>query len=852
MRGLSTMYRCSCEREGCLTNHSLVKYFAELDQMAITDTPEVAEKKCIQLGKPPGTKREVSDGCPRVIDLSHNYLGDAGLAALFRVLPLMQWVTTIHAPACGAGQKAVKALCDILTMRLPTVTNTTTGEEIGVPLIQIEYVDLRDNALFVAAGRELVRALETRRRIATSSTADLPSTVVLIDYSDLPPSLAQRLEMLNQIGDEDRKQKELERKRRLELEQQQLFCIKSSDGNLSQPMGEHVIYRIPEYMPRSRRQDPNAPPVTLYDSSNPQLVRLVREMNQHMEEYLVAFKCLSKQTVIATSATAEFDFAAAAAQICVELGAETLSFLPYTHAAVWFKDEVLNSSSRDREGLLEGTAAEAEAQRERALYHAEIKMNVSKLLRGIYANPYLERELVQHRGAVLATYLRQLKELFYADVVPTSPEEVDRRMELLDAMYIRVVSALTTQSLADFPSMAQFEERLQQIQMFMVEEMLVGTEVEELRRTQQMYRRELTPCRNALQWVLDPRSANLPPPLEAGGRADLSAYRCVWPLWCTQMKYLVYNKKSKRKAWNREYVPMERQHWSPTVRTNLKGDKSGQRSNSTTPRVSPAGFAYSENDEDYVEQSIVCQDTEEKIAVVDEEEDESLVPDNYRSLVMCTCHQRLANSFPELPPTAAYRPALPRPCPSCCYASLAVLPAFLRDPHVHEVLAVQEKVRDALPMELKVFFLDMILRRRGKAGYVPCIFGVGTRLRRRHHGGGADDAADGPLLPDPHPFYPDLPRVAPEKLVSILDFFALVDGKVERMNEVLSGFKEWYRLKTIESFDVVYPYLARPQFGPMTMNRTTDSSSLNGESGAGEDEEIIEGDDEEEEPSVEY
>lgn len=168
-------------------------------------------------------------------------------------------------------------------------------------------------------------------------------------------------------------------------------------------------------------------------------------------------------------------------------------------------------------------------------------------------------------------------------------------------------------------------------------------------------------------------------------------------------------------------------------------------------------------------------------------------------------------------------------------------------------MVLQQKLRDVLPMEMKLFFLDMVVRRRGQTGYIPRVFGVGTRLWRpemeasRPAGEnlkeeeeegekgkkneaeapqkrsalqrllddwaslesvsetkrmGAGGRTKGNESPSDNASLPPLPR---RQLVSAMDFFAAVDGKPERMGELLASFEEWYRLMMVECFDVGHP-----------------------------------------------
>lgn len=1241
MRGLSKLYLCACEREGCLANSELVHYFMELDKSSLTeDNSEKSpfsfslkenypssritsratdgtesflsgiQRKGVEDEDEKGEagspgRRPLQDGstsfslannfraaaqaCPTVLDFSKNYIGDAGLAAVFRVLPLLRWVTHVNAQGCGAGKQAVKALCDVLTMELPITTSGSSSspatcgasdsrghatplslplkEEdakgqvmfpssfsslssppemcFGTPLLPLERIDLRGNAFFACSGRMLCKALQARRRlvalyrekISFSSTevtdtndsttvidgvqrcgksSMLPREIlpveVLVDYDGFPPSTASKLWALNHAAHEEKQRRRLERRMRREEEQMKIFCVSSLDGGTvgndmqrgapewkTQPTGEHLIYRIPEFTvsPSEEEEGDGSGVITsdasllrkalatvgspsergsgaqslrrpltsvpFYDHSNVYLSRVVSEMNHYMEEYLVAFRCLSRchrspalteksgnvtmssfhstpcrtQESCATNGADHYDsclrlshknssseqitekedptgaesnavedvmeagdyvgHALAAAELCVDIGADTLTFLPFTTASIWYTHDLYDfwpsdplphlscrteergdeketdsqgtriPQKEDEKEAAEVTCVGKEYEREELLWFAELHHHVGALLRGFYANPHLEKEVERHRGPVLGIYMAQLKELFYtttgalasdprwrskfqysfdgtekgeegvavemarpgfpppasllapsesmalssssqereqrmgntglgqgtatrSSVIPpstagtaTSPLSLVQQMCQLESLYYRIVAALVTRRMSDLPSMAVVEARLQEIRRYMIDFMCEGktNDVEPMKQ---------------VRWIEEAstQSSSLPPASSSSLRSSrlfpspfsslkwAAEARSAWPVWCAETKYFLFNEAKHRRQWNAMLIPRERQQvwWIPRPLAGPTHSNSPPSSRHLAPPIHP--------------HSLTTLDLLHTNSTLPQYS--TGIPPRYRSLLQCSCSRRLASSFPSISHTYTEETSvrarrqvcsslpLPRPCPFCCHAALSILPSFFHDPVVLRRMAIQQRVRDALPMEVKVFMLDMTIRRRSRAGYIPRIFGVGTRLfskqiqlkysipeeegaedddddeeadifistqysrggrveKRRdgqktavssmakrpnaletllaewaslehaqskekmeggRAGNGTREGAGASISHASHEETP-LPRLCRRQLVSVMDYFAVIDGNPKRMLEFLSGFEEWYRLMMVESFDAGHP-----------------------------------------------
>lgn len=1257
MHGLTRLYLCACEKEGCLANSELVSFFTELEKSsfdgengsaslfassifkhekkankmapkhllssanasAVDAASDASEKMSLHHGSNPADAKDAvscrgsghlygsqssSRGCssssgraaskkevaslpsvgitflvgsptgPITMDLSQNYLGDAGVAAVFRVLPLLRWVTRVNAQGCGAGPRAVKALCDALTMELPITTAPTArpawaeaegtpaasvqissppkgvaqrdleGKEFyvrstipssigvpsaspvpemcfGMPLLPLEVIDLRQNPLFAVSGRLLCHALKTRHRLTAyyrqkmalpsptplasptsssrhfsssyhSGTVDLGTTPVdiravevLVDSEGFPPLMASTLRELQQVAHEERQDRQRKHRMQKEEEEMKLFSVyyptggngRSSGGEPAkaavaggrQPTGEHLIYRIPAYtsslstsplvLPKKKddgfdeddkrrtgnvkstvptssafdslpevlgvqeRDDhvrsfpPSAASLSpFYDVSNPHLCREVREMNEHMEAYLVAFRCLSTRhpclppreeeeeekkkitkrkssPVVHALAkgwtrnedTSENEIpdeegeededdggrgihvreecveqALAAAELCVDLGADTLTFLPLTTAAVWYTPEKEEEEEK-KENVLSSSSSAAAAAAAPRRWCAELLHHVRTLLRGFYANPHLETELETHRGPLLVTYIAQLKAIYYAttmalpnlfreggaseatEAASASPTAHASSSSLLrsllpdlyqlEVLYCRVVAALTTTRMSDLPSMAHVEDRLQAIRAYMLDFLLLGTA--DASGAAPLPAHTTTPPMPSSPGPFSSSSSSSPfgrsmmfPFMSTNVAAD--GRRGVLPVWCAEMKYFLWNEASQQHEWNTVLVP--REHQQERERGGAEQQGIGGSLASLVHAEKPLGWrthAGGGGGSPRMGKMTKMQKTPSPPPPPDKDDEKELhtkkemkrpttprtaiaVPPKYRSLLQCRCpqyphhpcalssplsglvvlpspvgvHSAAATSSSPMACRVRWADSLPRPCPSCCHAALSILPAFFRNPFVLRRMVLQQKLRDALPMEMKLFFLDMIVRRRSQTGYIPRVFGVGTRLwspevealrsveeRTKEEevaGAGRKEVLSSRLFPRDHTLdkeektyvspssfplhtaqennHTQKEEVAPQRrsalqrllddwaspekkigpgggkkgkespsdktslpflprrqLVSVMDFFAAVDGKPERMGELLAGFEEWYRLMMVECFDVGHP-----------------------------------------------
>ncbi|ORC88844.1 uncharacterized protein TM35_000152750 [Trypanosoma theileri] len=249
MRGLTKLYCLACEQEGCLSNSYLLQLCRTLD---------------------------ASEECPVNLDLSYNYLGDAGSAALLRTVEIMRWVRDIDLRDCGAGPLAVKALM-IAAEEHPN----------------LRCVDLRgtNNEIFAISGRRL---LELLRRC--------PKLVVRVNYDDFPLTLAQKLRACNQHN----KKMQQEEKAAIRAEKMAAMPVLKSLEN------ENIIQDV-FYLPTHDR-DGNP----LYTGSNEVLLHLVEELNTYMEGYLESYQYVGR----------------VAAQLAVDLGTSILPCIRATMVAV--------------------------------------------------------------------------------------------------------------------------------------------------------------------------------------------------------------------------------------------------------------------------------------------------------------------------------------------------------------------------------------------------------------------------------------------------------------------------------------------------------------------------------------
>lgn len=728
MRGVATLYAYACEEEGCLTNSALLDYFRQVD---------IAEEEA-----------DPAAAYPTVLDLRQNYLGDAGAAACFRALALMRWVRRVEAAGIGAGPQAMRALCALLRLRLPLATQTlgdaadsgSAGRLMpSMAVLPLEYVDLRANPLFARSARELGEALKARQRwlreASRFATQPAPHILVWIDLVGLPATTAHTLAALNDASvrllAQDAAARELEEI----TAQQQLFC----DTATHRPTGEALVYRIPEVLPAGFRAATRASKCeAMYDTGNEDLVALVKEINADMEAYLVAYRCFTALPAAGGPVpsptgthTVSSSSRLAAAQACVDYGADALRYLPSTNALLW------HSGGSTTTG--------------------KVLRNVGLLLRGLSANPALEEEAVPKRGAILRHYIQHMKNMYHqVRMAHCQEKHVDEeQLSALRAIYYRVVSALVAHPLDDVPSMAHVEERIGELHYLLVDCMFDGVTLKELETRQRALRYE--------DFELVLATMNL------RGKRDGTEKVLAWPTWCAQMKYLAHNEAAACEAWRAAFEP---QHASPD-----DDIASASASSSSGPVREPSTAT------DAV----------------------SAVPAACRACGVCTCDvitacaasDTLDGAVVPLSPSAPLRRAddhsrrLPRPCPACCHDAVQLFHGFLKDPHTAQRAALFAPIRAALPMEFRLFLLDMLVRCRsshGAGAYVPTLFTNPSSLAAVRAAGDAH-LAPGAAKSGSHP------------LGTVVDIVAYVNGERKRLVELVNAFAEWYRLRMVEAFD---------------------------------------------------
>ncbi|GET89045.1 hypothetical protein, conserved [Leishmania tarentolae] len=783
MRSTSALYRYACDEEGCVSHSELVKLFHGIDVALDTASDATTNADEVTPVPPPPALTDkmllayAPNLCfPTHIMLSQSYLGDAGLAAFMRMLPMLRWVRTIEARGVGAGPRTIEALSASLTVYLvegckgaatlpyvATMGNSMSGGEklAGGRLPALELVDLRDNdGIYALSGQRLLSALRKRRLMLRAWCATLagvgdviPALEVLVDLDALPPSIANALHEWNEGAANIKFQRLMAREAYRWQEQVQVFTVRSAvseavknsyndtsgavaaEAVARQPVGEHVVFRLP-----------------FPDDGESQTAPLTCEINACMSNFLTASCCFSSarkaepQPADAGSGTSSLAFplptedgVRAALQACVDFGADTLAILPHTNAALWYVASVWQQPKKEQHATtFSSCVATAEDVQ---LNYWEAKANVAALLRGLQANPLIEKELeasTQAGGIVMQRHLYRLGELYTLldqnDVL--HEKEICTAgvagagatpLEEMAALYNRIVAALVTRrfSATHLPSMRACEQHISDVTEHVLGHLVVGKESSE-----------------ALEARIEHLRKRLSSPSDAGGvpgggpsgASGISQSIRVLPPVMAQCLYHLRRHQAEGEAWRKTYA-------GTTV-------VASQSSSSTVPTT---------------------------------------VASPIHAFHACHCADRMRRhmdgcSTPAPSGEESSSNVLPPPCTSCCYHALEGAQTLLHNAEGRlsgesELLArwaILEPVRRALPRELRMFFLDMVIRHRsrmrGGYAYVPSL----------------DSLADvGAPLP-----------------LSMVDWLAYTEHQGENWAMVLRAFGEWYRLRALESYGI--------------------------------------------------
>lgn len=778
-------------------------------------------------------------------------------AALSAVLALTEEVEIDIEPERHANDDTVDTDGSTTTTIFNNETKMTTTVTLTLPAVPLEYVDLsgdRYNALFAGSARQVLEAVRARDAVARRAAAALSasgasaeqrerlaaigipphSPVVLLEPTAIPATIAKGLRVYSDAAARAAERRVAAARAEVSAYKRGLFC--SGLAGRQQPTGEQVIYRVPETFPAlPDAAQPNYPygrytraavrPTELpfYDPANTSAAALAAALNEWMEAYLVAQRSFTARDALnpaestmirrtamdrATFPSSSSPSAWAAAQLCVDLGAEVLPAVTGTEAVVWLTLGVerlaaLEShSNSDNDVTTTNTDANSGDGRDvsggpdaLAREREEVLYGVGRLLRGLISNPHLEDELVLFAQAdsgsatLLRRHLRRMKELYYCftagilgmtddssgDKVVSGgggvPRSVPRDdIEELRGLYLRVASALVAGPFtADkLPSLLPAEARIAEIRTGLIDYMLDGIAAPSSLSSPSLPSPPASAAACSVNDSPDPTTTTTTP---KGTFALPEARRCL-PLLCSAIKYFKANSAAESTAWNRRYLGLEQQQQQPA----------GSSSSGTTAETATTTTTTDDN----------VSNTKEAEAL------EFFL----RPFAACTCVSITA--LREGSPAGA------RPCPACCHAALGALHAVLADGYVLRREALLAPLRLYLPPEVKLFMLDMILHQQrmqlqhhrgdGKddgwrgGAYVPSLFGLPSSLQafttyqqRIQDGQRAKGTVGGSLAPD--------------ELVSVVDFFAYIDGDRGRLAQFLEAFSEWYRLNAIENFD---------------------------------------------------
>ncbi|CAJ1989277.1 protein of unknown function - conserved [Leishmania donovani] len=779
MRSTSALYRHACDEEGCVSHSELVKLFHGIDVALGTDADATTNANDMTAApQPPALADKMllayaPNLCfPTHLTLSQSYLGDTGLAAFMRMLPMLRWVRVIEARGVGAGPRTIEALSAALTAylvegceeaaALPTVAtmgDSVSGAEqlAGGRLPALELVDLRDsNGIYALSGQRLLTALRKRRLMlrawcaAHAGVGDVvPALEVLVDLDALPPSTANALHEWNEEAANIKYQRMLARETHRWQEQVQVFTVRSAvseamklgDSDMPdtavagaaarQPVGEHVIFRLPSSA-----------------DGDSQTAQMTCEVNACMSDFLTASCCLSSaegaapqpaHVVSGYSSLAcplpTLDGVRAALQVCIDFGADTLAILPHTNAALWYVASVWQQQQQKQHTTTPSSSTDTAEDVQ--LNYWEAKANVAALLRGLQANPALETELetsTQAGGIVIQRHLYRLRQLYVQLDQNDAPHEnaicTARVAEAgatplgeMVALYYRIVAALVTRRFSEthLPSMRACEQHISDVTEHVLSHLVVGEESSEA----------LEARIERLRWRLRSSSdaGSVPSGRPAGDSGFSQSMRALPPVMARCL-YHLRRHQAEGEAWVKTYA----------------GTAVAAPQLSSSAAAAPIHAFHACHCADGLRRHM----------------DECAAP--------TSSNEGLSSNL------------LPLPCTSCCYHALQAAQTLLQSPGEESSgeselcarWAILEPVRRALPRELRMFFLDMVIRHRsrvrGGCAYVPSLDSV---------------AGAGAPLP-----------------VSMVDWLAYTEHQGENWAKVLRVFGEWYRLRALESYGI--------------------------------------------------
>jgi hypothetical protein len=736
MRSTSALYRCACEEGGCVLNVELVRLFHCIDvalqsPAPLNDEDEVEEEgqakfRTIKVAAPSLIAVRPSLLYPTHITLSDTYLGDAGTAAFFRVLPMMRWLRTVRARGVGAGSRSIDALCGGLTAYLVegceeapplhlTEDEEDRSDQLSHPLAGrlpgLELVDLRDNdAIFTLSVEKLLAVLRKRRAALIQwcakhgecdpDAAVLPALEVLVNLSSLLPTTAQSLQVWNDaaVGIKQRRQAAAEQRRW--AEQLRVFTVlhdvagdsSSTASPGVRPTGEQVVFRLPLLAGREGHEEGGNGETSadVADASSVHTTDALREsINTHMRAFLAASCMLAPLSDVTHDSplVAAATGARAALQACVDFGADTLDMLPYSNAAFWYLSRVELQHDLPPNAPVPYHSLQ-DVQRD--VQRREARQNIGALLRVLESCPALEQELLASPaagGVVVERHLRRLRELYggLQNSAAGSPQSESDFREMV-GLYDRVVAACVTPRFSEqhLPSMAAYEQHVDQIVQHVLRRLVVGTQdVEQLAATMN-HLRQLMHERAAVPDKSPPSGdANAFPSKSSEERDDIREANRLLPPIMAACYYHVQGHPELEEAWKQTYAGIS------TTATVVEGAKVPCLTSLTLPEVVRAFHT--------------CG---------------------------CTAAASAASSGPPVLGVAAS--GCPVPCTACAFRALSSTRDALRvaeevgrghDGDLLQRWRTLTAVRSALPKELRVFFLDMVVRQRsrlhGGCAYVP-------------------------------------------------------------------------------------------------------------------------------------